>query len=179
MSYVYVRKDVSFMLIEEERGLLKLFLESLYDDRYFGNCETLGFAAVPTAVREVAVAGIDMVSWNFSEVNGETKNMWTFEFDTEAITGMGQFVISSKRKSLAGVSIEDIAGAEKDLLNDVASLKATINAILEGESEDFRLAFNNLMLEEKKTDSALVLAALSFTMWMVVIVGYGVRKCMY
>jgi len=178
MSYVYVRKDVDkFMLIEEERGLLKLFLESLYDDRYFGNCEALGFTKVPNDIKDKAVAGIDMVSWNFSD-GYDGKNMWTFEFDTDEIDGMGQFVISSKRRSLAGVSIEDLAGAEKDLKDNVEYLMEGFHAIVEGESEEFRVTFMKMLTEEKRIEAALVLSALSFTMWMCVIVSYGVRYFM-
>jgi ABC-type phosphate transport system substrate-binding protein len=178
MSYVYVRKDVDkFMLIEEERGLLKLFLESLYDDRYFGNCEALGFTKVPNDIKDKAVAGIDMVSWTFSD-GYAGKNMWTFEFDTDEIDGMGQFVISSKRRSLAGVSIEDLAGAEKDLKDNVEYLMEGFHAIVEGESEEFRVTFMKMLTEEKRIEAALVLSALSFTMWMCVIVSYGVRYFM-
>merc|ERR1712137_1286522 len=72
MSYVYLRKDLKLTIDNVlERGLLKLFLESLYDENYFGNCEKLGFSAPPASVIATAKAGIEMVDWNFGCVHGQ------------------------------------------------------------------------------------------------------------
>jgi len=99
--------------------------------------------------------------------------MWSFEFDTMPIIGMGNCVISSKRsKPLAGVSITNIAGAEKDLKSNVECLMEGFHAIVEEDSEEFKITFAKLLSEERRTEVALlVLSALSFTMWMCVIMG--------
>ena len=177
MSYVYVRKDVNrFIATAEERGLLKLFLESLYDDdvtgvKYFSACEELGFAPPPSTVKTVAMAGIESISWGLDN----DVNMWTHEIDTLPITGMGKYVISAKRRSLAGISIEDIAGAETKLKGDVVANKAAVAELMKGPDGTYASYF----LEDgdrRKIEAALVLSALSFTIWACVAVGWVVKK---
>lgn len=177
MSYFYVRTDIHrFIPDEEERGLLKLFLEAMYDDNYFGACEDLGFSKPPEAVKNMAVSGIENdLDWDFSVANGE-KNMWTFEYDTDAYVGQGKYVISKKRRSLAGVSIEDIAGAEKRLNADVDFLKESFHEMFVTEEGELRNVWDELEAEKKNTRAALILAALSWTMWMCVFVGWLVLK---
>jgi len=182
MSYVYVRKDVNrFMDSKEERGLLKLFLEALYDDEekeYFKPCEKLGFAPPPKDVKRVAIEGIESISWDLSD-NDNDENMWSHEIDTIPITGMGKYVISAKRRSLSGVSIEDIAGAEAKLKGEVEYLTATVQSLMKGTNGEFAYLFNEMESENKKNDAALVLGALSFTMWSCVCVGFIVKRYVF
>lgn len=182
MSYIYVRKDVHrFMLIPEERGLMKLFLEALYRDDYFGRCKELGFSAPPADVKNMALRGINMITWDFP-FNTKTQgydNMWTFEEGVEPIQGMGKFVISPNRKSLAGVSIEDIAGAEAKLESNVEYLMESLNQLTGEERGDITSLLKDLRDERKRTNAALVLAALSFTMWSCVIVGWIVKRFVF
>jgi ABC-type phosphate transport system substrate-binding protein len=179
MSYVYVRKDVNrFMDSKEERGLLKLFLEALYDDdekKYFEPCEKLGFAPPPKDVKTVAIKGIESITWDLDN----NKNMWTHEIDTLPITGMGKYVISAKRRSLAGVSIDEIAGAEAKLKGDVEYLTASFQSLMQGTNGEFAYLFRQMEAENNKTEAALVLAALSFTMWSCVIVGFVVKRFVF
>jgi len=192
MSYVYVRKDVNrFMQNVDERGLMKLFLEALYDEEYFGNCKKLGFSAPPKDVVDIAKEGIESVNWAFLD----NENMWSFEYahTTRKIDGMGKYVISGKRKSLAGVNIDDIAGAEAKLKGDVAYL-VDVEAKLKSDIEYLTNAFDNMMQgvdgefsfsfkeaaeDRDRTEAALVLAALSFTMWSCVIVGFVIKKFVF
>jgi hypothetical protein len=169
------------MVIPEERGLLKLFLEALYRDDYFGRCKDLGFSAPPPDVKNMALRGINMITWDFP-FNDETKkfdNMWSFEEEVEAIRGMGKFVISHNRQSLAGVSIEDIAGAEAKLKNNVEYLMRSFNQLTGDEQGDISRLLQDLEDERKRTNAALVLAALSFTMWSCVIVGWVVKRFVF
>lgn len=179
MSYVYVRKDVNrFMDSKEERGLLKLFLEALYDDdekKYFEPCEKLGFAPPPKDVKTVAIKGIESITWDLDN----NKNMWSHEIDTLPITGMGKYVISAKRRSLAGVSIDEIAGAEAKLKGDVEYLNASFQSLMQGTNGEFAYLFRQMEAENNKTEAALVLAALSFTMWSCVIVGFVVKRFVF
>ena len=178
MSYAYVRKDVNrFMQNVEERGLMKLFLEALYDEEYFGNCKKLGFSAPPNSVVEIAKNGIDSINWSFAN----NENMWEHEYagETRAIAGMGKYVISGKRKSLAGVAIEDIAGAEAKLKDNVVYLKESFDEFVKGQEGEFSYLFKQAESDRQETQAALVLAALSFTMWGIVIVGYGAKHFCY
>lgn len=173
-----MRKDVNrFMQNVDERGLMKLFLEALYDEEYFGNCKKLGFSAPPKDVVDIAKEGIESVAWAFD--NGE--NMWSFEYahTTRKIDGMGKYVISGKRKSLAGVNIDDIAGAEAKLKGDVAYLKESESRLMD-EVVLLQKSVDGMKEEkEDKSEAALVLAALSFTMWSCVIVGFVVKKFVF
>jgi len=185
MSYVYVRRDITTLVQDEtERGLLRVFLESLYKPEYFGRCEDLGFTAVPATTKTMAVKGItDDIRWEFT--NG---NMWSFEDDaTRKKEGQGKFVISEKRKSLAGQSIAEIAGLETELEKDVQFLLDGFHSIVEGLHDEFATNneknFGTADAEDvegsnaKEVQAALVLSALSFTLWLCVIVGFFVKKC--
>ena len=177
MSYVYIRKDVNrFIASQEERGLLKLFLEALYDNeekeiKYFKNCETLGFSPPPSAVKIVAKAGIDSIAWDLVD----DVNMWTHEIATAPFDGMGKYVISTKRRSLAGIDIEDLAGAETKLKAAVVDNEAAVAELTKGPDGTYASYF----LEDgdrKKIEAALVLSALSFTIWACVLIGWVVKK---
>ena len=190
MSYVYLRKDLKNIVDNVlERGLLKLFVESLYDENYFGNCEKLGFSAPPASVITTAKAGIEMVDWDLGCTHeGQSlencdgkKNMWTKETadTTEPIKGMGKYVISGKRRSLAGVSIEDIAGAEKQLKATVDYHNKVISTVFGNDDEEFVYLFETVDKVERDVDAALVLGALSFTLWACVIVGLIIKRFIF
>ncbi len=187
MSYFYIRTDIyKFVSNVDERGLLKIFLESMYDDNYFGNCEGLGFSAPPPKIKNMAKDAIEnIIEWEFPN----DYEQWSFETaaKTRKIAGQGEHVISAKRRSLAGVSIENIAGAEKRLKKDLDYLKESFHALFVNDEGDLKDAFaaieverkNSLATieeERKRTQAALVLAALSWTMWMCVFVGWLVLK---
>eukprot|EP01083_Nonionella_stella_P131974 401219_1 len=182
MSYVYLRKDINLFLENPvERGLLKLFLESLYDDDYFGKCTDLGFSKPPRSIINMAKDGLDNnddnqgLQWNFP-VQFEQENMWSFESKdtTRKIEGAGKYVVSGKRQSLNGLSIDQIAGKETELESYVRSL--AIEMALEMQ------ALNTLQHEGNnagKVQAALVLGALSFTLWMCVFVGWLLQRFLY
>jgi hypothetical protein len=176
MSYFYIRTDIyKFVPNQEERGLLKIFLESMYDDNYFGNCEDLGFSAPPSKIKDMAKDAIDnIIKWEFTN----DYEQWSFETaaKTLKIVGQGEHVISAKRRSLAGVSIENIAGAEKRLKGDLEYLKESFHELFVTEEGELRDAFAAIEEEKKRTQAALVLAALSWSMWMCVFVGWLVLK---
>ena len=147
----------------------------MYDENYFGNCEALGFSAPPKKIKNRATAAIEeIIQWEFTN----DYEQWTFETaaKTRQIEGQGEHVISAKRKSLAGVSIEDIAGAEKKLKGDLEFLKESFHELFVTEEGELRDAFAAIEEEKKRTQAALVLAALSWTMWMCVFVGWMVLK---
>lgn len=188
MSYVYVRTNVIDVLEDSKnRGLFKLFLEALYDDNYFGKCKKLGFTSPPTDVADEAKRAIDEeILWQFPlNGDGERVDEWSFEkSETLKATGMGKYVISDKRKSLAGVSIDEIAGVETQLEKDVKSLEKEFRELIEGVHKDFNQnnlggnEFENTLDDHAdQIQAALVLSALSFTLWLCAIVGLFVKKC--
>lgn len=167
MSYVYVRKNISVYMTEAlDRGLLSLFLESLYMDEYIGQCSKLAFTPMPAAIRNKALSGINTINWEFpAEWNG--KNKWKFETDTAALVGAEQYTISSKRKSYQGIGIDDILTLEANELEEIKNLFSL------AEEE---LGFKKYLREdEKRINDAMILAAISFSFWCAAIIGYIVK----
>ncbi len=178
MSYVYVRKDINLIVPEaEERGLLKLFLESLYDPEYFGRCEGLGFSDVPAKLSERALEGIQSLAWNFPNENNN-ENMWSQEYKstTRKIDGMGPYVISGKRRNLAGITIDEMAGIETAEQKRIAQLEAIVAELAGGASIDEVMGTGAKSNDDNKAQAALVLGALSFTVICCVAVGLVVNR---
>jgi len=92
MSYVYVRKDLSQISNPAEKTLLEYFLRSLYDSETIGQCAQFGFTPVPEYVRKVGLDGIDMIEFGDGP-------KWDQEVATNPGVGMGEYVISAKRRS--------------------------------------------------------------------------------
>lgn len=165
MSYVYVRKEIhKYVQGQLERGLLKLFLQSLYMDEYYGRCQQLAFFSVPTKIREVATRGINDIEWEFN--NG--KNKWDFEIDTMKLVGSNDYIISSKRQSYQGVVLQDVTAEEEEILEDVQQLFETAKS---------QLGYNQFTdADKQRIDTAIALSAVSFTMIAAVIVAFIVKK---
>jgi hypothetical protein len=170
MSYVYVRRDIfRYMEDEKARGLMKLFLESLYMDEYFGKCSKLAFSTPPTEVKEAAIKGINDVEWQFTTT--DTENMWEFEIDTKKRLGAGKYMISSKRQSYQGVVLEDSLTKDEQELKDIENLY---------ELAEEELGYNKFSNTDKREiDAALVLGALSFSLWCLLIIGWFVTRYFY
>mmetsp|Transcript_16129 Transcript_16129/g.23621 ORF Transcript_16129/g.23621 Transcript_16129/m.23621 type:complete len:524 (-) Transcript_16129:47-1618(-) len=182
MSYVYLRKDINLFVDDHvTRGLLKLFLESLYDDDYFGKCTDLGFSKPPKNIIDMAKDGLNNyddnqgLQWTFPVDFGQ-ENMWSFESKdkTRKIEGAGKYVVSGKRQSLNGLTIEQIAGKETELESYIRSL-ATEMALEMKVLNTLEHEGNNA----GKVQAALVLGALSFTLWMCVFVGWLLQRFLY
>lgn len=88
MTYVYVRQDLS--LLGDVGAITKAFLKYLLSPA-LEQCTVYGFSIVPEAVLNNSKAAVDSIV-----VTGDE---WTFETDTQIITGQGAFVFSSKRRS--------------------------------------------------------------------------------
>lgn len=169
MSYVYVRRHISeFMQDEHNRGLFKLFLESLYMENYIGNCADLAFTPVPTQVKTNAVKSISSkIIWNFSN----TVNPWIFETSTEAYFGADDYVISSKRKSYQGVEFDSIAGMEAKQLQEIKELF---------ELAEMKLDYNLFTDYQKgRINTAIILSSISFALWGVLVFGFIIRKYVF
>lgn len=179
MSYIYVRTNiVQYMDDPYERGLLKIFLESLFTDNYFGNCELLGFSPLPPILKNKVLSSIENdIDWGFPLTDSNFvggKNVWRFEVDTAPIIGAGPYVISNKRQSYSGVSIDEISGEDKQLKEEVRFAYDAISALIANESTT-----SNEFASKSKVEAALVLGALSFTLWCCLIIGYVMNRFLF
>ena len=156
------------MTNEINRGLFKLFLESLYMDNYIGNCADLAFTPVPTEVKSKAVTSINSkILWEFTD----GQNPWSFETSTAPFDGAGDYVISSKRKSYQGVQFDNVAAMEQKEVQDIQELF---------ELAEMKLDYNRFTDYQKgRIDIAIILSAISFALWSVLLVGFIVKKFVF
>ena len=60
MSYIYVRKDLTYMPNPASQTLLKAFLQALYSDDFIPVCEEeFGFNRITGDLRDKALSAID------------------------------------------------------------------------------------------------------------------------
>lgn len=116
VSYVYIRKDLSFMTSTAHRTLLKAFATALFDPDYIGLCERYGHIPVPKEVRDISLAGLDML-----DMGGGKE--WTFEKDTMPGLGQDDYVISQKRKSFTLYEADRLADDITPMAEDIRQLK--------------------------------------------------------
>lgn len=173
MSYVYVRKDLSFFHHIEEQSLLVLFLRSLYEPGYIDQCANLfGFTAVPASIRQLGLSGIGMLRVN------NTAPTWEFETSTSSLLGQGDYIISNKRrtytelettsntKDLATVITENenLKILVGELRQQMDNLKTQVSSATASDSVPFTTD------EEDQIRAALVLSSMSFGL---VVIGMG------
>jgi len=116
VSYVYIRKDLSFIKNPASRTLLKAFAAALFDPDYIGTCDRYGQIPVPSELKELALRGLDMVDAGDGPA-------WIFEKDTLPGIGQGDHVISVKRRSYASFDLERLGGDLSPLAEEVRQLK--------------------------------------------------------
>lgn len=119
LSYVYIRKDVSFITNSASRALLKAFATALFDPNYIDLCLVDGLIPVPQTIRVMSLKGLEMI--DVSDVDGSTVE-WTFEKSTEPGGGQGEFVISSRRETHKAYEINRLSGEVTTLTEDVNRL---------------------------------------------------------
>ena len=163
MSYVYVRKDLSFVETPEQQSLLIAFLKDLYDPKAIEQCSIFGFTRVPNSVRKIALKGIEMIQVDSSAPE------WTVEEDTIPGEGQGTYVISHKRRSYAEYQRYS---QESDLEKAMAKI-AELEAKISGESAapantaSFASTAAYTDSDAQKLTAALALGAISFTLWCI------------
>jgi len=118
VSYVYIRKDLSFIKNPARRSLVKAFATALFDDDYIGLCDRYGHIPVPTKLREISLAGIDMV-----DPDADASNAWVFEKDTMPGWGQGDNMISKRRKNFGLYEADRLADDVQPLVEDIRELK--------------------------------------------------------
>ena len=117
LTYIYVRQDLSHMPEPDERGLLVAFLKAIYDEHFVAVCRDEYNFILPS--ENMRTFGLNAVA-RLENQPGVNVTEWTFEKNTTAIDGQGDFVISVKRKS-----VKDL---ERDRLTDAIT---TIDGSLE------------------------------------------------
>jgi hypothetical protein len=192
MTYIYVRKDLTFIPNPASQTLLKSFLKQLYADDFIPICEAdFGFVRVTGGLRNMSLAAID------SLVVASDAPEWIIETDTLSRTGQGNYVISTKRDSYSEVEQNNAVG-------DIATLTALI-AELEAKVESMQVTISQLSdttsththseetgaVEEAaeyldiesdddtQVKTALALASVSFILWMATIIGVLVKYTLH
>lgn len=167
MSYIFVRKDLpATMDNPQERTLLKKFLQSLYDDAVIGQCKQFGFVPAPKNVRDIALAGIDMLQMagpNDSAAPVE----WTYETETLPGEGAGPFVISDKRRSYAEVQISDL----QSMTTGHAQILDLWDLTADGQATDANSfattkSTSSLQATSKQIQAALIMSSISIALWV-------------
>jgi hypothetical protein len=182
MSYIYVRKDLTYMEEPNEQSLLVAFLKAVYDDDYSSDCyKNFGFTRVSEATRTYALNAIDSLIVN------DTAAEWIFESDTLPYEGAGNFVISTKRNNFLAVSTSSLTDMTADIEEDITSLnKQLLDAgeeilKLEAELKDFAAlaAGNNEFTDDDamQLKAALAMSSVSFILTLVGLVAWTVGSC--
>jgi len=179
MSYIYARTDLSFIEEPAEQSLLKTFLQySLFDEEEIEYCSQFGFVPVPEAVRQVALNGIAALSVNASAPK------WEIETETLPGVGQGDYVISTKRRTYDDYqrsALADSALQEGDVKTIVDSHLSS-NGVLGGamQSQSTASASGRFYTEDDaaQLQAALVLASISFAMWVLAIIFFIARRMM-
>ena len=177
MSYIYARKDLSFMEDPQKQSLLVAFLKNLYDPKAIGQCSAFGFTRVPNSVRKIALQGIDMI-----QVAG-TAPEWTVEEDTIPGDGQGDYVISHKRRSYAEIERSNGSGDLEKAMAKIAALEEKIHLLTGGSSSTTQAASGTFSeaqtftsTDSQQITAALVLGSLSFCLWCIALIGFLGRK---
>ena len=197
LTYLYVRKDLSFMASPEERGLLIAFVKALYDTDYVTICqEEYGFMLPSDEIRQF---GLDAVAELESAADATE---WTFEQGTQAVVGTGDFVLSAKRQSVGSLERDRNADEVGYLVGQVAALETKLQAAVSSvsamekklqESQDQVNEMNNMLAgggdgsttfeivgdftdqDETQLTAALTMAAMSFIAWVAFGLFYACR----
>ncbi|KAL7529171.1 hypothetical protein ACHAXR_004982 [Thalassiosira sp. AJA248-18] len=118
VSYIYIRKNLSHITNPARRTLLKAFATALFDPDYIGLCDRYGHIPVPPVVRDISLAGLDML-----QLEAGDEYNWIFEKSTMPGYGQGDYVISQKRKNFVLYEADSLADDLDPVIKDVRALK--------------------------------------------------------
>mmetsp|Transcript_45320 Transcript_45320/g.94326 ORF Transcript_45320/g.94326 Transcript_45320/m.94326 type:complete len:213 (+) Transcript_45320:1391-2029(+) len=189
MTYIYVKKDLTFIEDPASQSLLKAFLKAVYSDEFITQCEEeFGFVRVGGELREKALAAIDAL------VTDASAPTWTFETDTEKRIGQGDYVLSQKRKSYSEIEQEKLVesigklAAQLEILQAQAgsmssssgssssSKPVSPEAIKEIGSSSMNSFIDNEMDEDEQVKTALIMSSISIALWVIAILGMLVKS---
>ena len=188
MSYIYVRKDLSFIESEDDKALLLAFLESIYDPEYIDMCKDFGFTPVSDGVLQLGLDGIAML-----DIAATPRFTFENATQTQANVGQGDYVISGKRRSYAEVERSDASGDIEALMQDNHMLQkelANMQKVLvtleqvvatntqnqagggvdNNDDETITISSNlYTSTEDSQLQAALVMSAISIVLWCIAI----------
>jgi len=196
MTYVYVKKDLTFIEDPASQSLIKAFLNALYSDEYITQCEKeFGFVRIGGELRDKALKSIEEI------VTSAAAPEWSFEIDTEKYAGQRNYVISKKRQSYSEIE-------QDKLVEMINKLSLRIDALqLENADLEFKIAevsknkpttvsppatttstsstqtSNNALDafideeldEDQQVKTALILSSVSIALWVMAILGMIVK----
>lgn len=180
MTYIYVKKDLTFIEDPASQSLLKAFLKAIYSDEYITQCEEeFGFVRVGGALRDMALASIDAL------VTDPAAPEWTFETDTIKRIGQGDYVISQKRQSYSEIEQAKLVEMIGKLSDKITMLEAELGSSSGSSSmtrdelgatatttDGFLL---NEMDEDDEVMAALIMSSVSIALWVAALIGFAVR----
>jgi endo-1,4-beta-mannosidase len=177
---------LTFIPNPASQTLLKAFLKALYSDEYIPVCEEeFGFFRVTGDLRTKALQAID----DLIVTDGAPE--WTFESETSPRTGQSDYVISVKRDSYSEVEQDQNVAEVKALKMTLAELQTEYDAMqtrvdaMSGSSGSISEAdaLIDEQMDNEETDTqikiALALAGVSFTLWMLTIIGVIVKYVLH
>ena len=132
-SYLYVRKDLSYIKNSEEQGLLIGFLKSVFNSEYNSACADFGFVFVKDSVIDQNLDAITNLTVN------DDAPTFVFESgnDKADVAGGDDYVVSGKRRTYAEYERESTSVKISDLETTLAAQETTI-AMLEKELNDLK-----------------------------------------
>lgn len=174
ISYIFVKKDLTWIENPASQSLVKAFIKAVYSDEYITQCEEeFGFVRVAGELRNKALQAVDQL------VLSPGAPEWTFEADTEPIIGMGDYVISSKRQSTSEIVqdklIEKVNKLEKLVaeLSGVSVSTGAVHTTSTGVSQPSSNALGSFidqeMDEDEQVKTAFILSIVSIALWGVAI----------
>lgn len=172
ISYIYVKKDLTFIEDPAAQTLLQTFLRALYDPEWITQCEDeFGFLRVNGTLRDQALDAIDSLTTSTGAPQ------WTFEYETEKRLGQGEYVISTKRQSYSEVEQDNLVDKIATLIEQIESLQAENAKIMKDAETTGALQSVNdgLSEEDSQVKTALILSSISFALWMLAILAILVR----
>ncbi len=174
ITYVYVRKDLSFMSDPRAQSLMVAFFKALYDPVFTKKCEEeYLFLPVPESIRNIALSGIELLELDPSAPE------WIQETDILSGVGQGDNVISIRRKSSSTIHLDlltdKVRNAEMvlgDVLTGIDSIQTTadelrdqINRVVRGEFDEANAQlFNEL---DQRLDATFIMSITSLILGVI------------
>ena len=195
LTYMYVRKDLSFISNPVEQGLLIAWLRSAQDPDYVTECVTdFGLILVAGNLLNQTLQAIDMLQ------PSADAPIWIFEHDTLPTIGMEDYVISSKRSTyfqIEGSNVVTLTGTLQSQINDllayndlvrqsIAALQQQVHFGQTGSSSSSTENMNvssafgggNNFTNRRKNEllASLILSSVACFFWMVTCLGIFLRS---
>ncbi|GKZ00927.1 hypothetical protein MPSEU_001044200 [Mayamaea pseudoterrestris] len=130
-SYLYVRRNITYVGSAAEQSLLVAFLDSFLNEDIVGVCASeYGFTLPSLATQAIVRSGIDVLKKGLPS----DASPWTWETDATAFAGANPYTISTKARSIDAVQIEDLQTLVQKMQGTIDFLQTNVhelNTILE------------------------------------------------